>query len=239
MYGPHIIIEYLQELLFTDAATSSASLPLESSLSNASYMLLPTSPNERAMVRRWFGWCRTAYFYQLEPLFWENVAPVAFLSRNIDAAGVRGKLTETGVQEFDQLPLLDTIKKINKGKRGECNHDEQRHLDGLRAELSMRVESLEKELAHRHVERSSSSSNSSKATRTGIEYALCGESHSYADYFVLCFLFAAEAFLGGDNGDAYPNIRRWRDEVLSVSEPCVSTLANLLKKELQSVSALY
>ena len=65
IYGPHIIVEFLIDEYPDNPVAQKLLVPLSSSSLSHTHLY-------RAKVRRWFGWVRTAYYYQLAHI-WEAV----------------------------------------------------------------------------------------------------------------------------------------------------------------------
>jgi len=58
--------------------------------------MMPTGANARAHVRKWFGWCKTAWYYQVNPLFWKDVAGKQLLHKfGKDSVGLIDALKTT------------------------------------------------------------------------------------------------------------------------------------------------
>ena len=213
IYGPHLIVEYMDELLFSneaerlrhgldDGAPGETKSVLWQSNSNPSAAgepscrLLPSLPVERAIVRRWFGWCRTAYFYQIEPLYTHLVLPSHLLHvEGIDSAE---KFTMRVVEKGGVL--MEDASLYLEGAFG-C-----RVRDGMSAyiqELSARIDTVEAEL------RQTSSDSWGKS--------LLGHLHfTYADYFVLGIVMLAEVYQGSTVSPlVHPFTYTWKATLLA------------------------
>ena len=64
IYGPHIIVEFLIDEYPDNPVAQKLLVPLSSSSLSHTHLY-------RAKVRRWFGWVRTCWFYELIHV-WEN-----------------------------------------------------------------------------------------------------------------------------------------------------------------------
>jgi len=139
-------------------------------------VLLPASPIDRAIVRRWFGWSRTAYFYQIDPLYLNVVAPRLLLLSRDNASNSSNSsegssrlakaiiestehlLKVKGVAIEDTVPLLQAMNKAasttaeveasRQGKEKETPKadDEDADLRGHYLELQARIDHVESEL---------------------------------------------------------------------------------------------
>ena len=101
IYGPHLIVELICEVLERAGSADGRS---------AADALMPSDPMVRVKVRRWFGWVRTAYYYQLahvwEALWWGPMLRICYK----DEASLANDLP-SGRPE-DTVSALESFKHV-------------------------------------------------------------------------------------------------------------------------------
>jgi glutathione S-transferase len=241
VYGPHIIVEYIDEMLFNPDAqaqgfsptpspspsapsspgpVSSPSSPSPftpstaggvksvtwiansdpSASAEASCRLLPSAPLDRAVVRRWFGWCRTAYFYQIEPLYNSLVLPRRMREKGIaSVADLRTLAAELGVTEEEIKVFEEKCFPLATGADATTTAGEN---SAYVSELLVRIDTVEQELQ--------ATSNDNKGR------SLLGHTHfTYADYFVLAVILLAEVYSSQPvSALKHPFVWAWKQELL-------------------------
>ena len=203
IYGPHIIVEFMDEKLFNGFNNNNNNNTEDFSMSDTSTRrLLPSIPVERAIVRRWFGWCRTAWFYQIEPLYRHLVLPSRLLAEGIDTQEefLSRVVCQGGVLPEDASAYLEAAF----GDHGLARRDD--NMSPYIQELSVRIDTVEAEL--------SLASGGKQGT------SLLGHSHySYADYFVLAIVMLAEVYQGSVVVPSlHPFTYSWKASLLSDSK---------------------
>jgi len=245
VYGPHIIVEYMDETLFSPEAQAQAqgfspspspspspsapsspgpaSAPSSpspftpsaaggaksvtwiansdpSASAEVTCRLLPSSPLDRAVVRRWFGWCRTAYFYQIEPLYNSLVLPKRMREKGIaTVADLRTLAAELGVTEEESKVFEEKCFPSATGAEATAAAGEN---NAYVVELLARIDTVEQEL------QATSKDNKGRS--------LLGHTHfTYADYFVLAVILLAEVYSSQlVSALKHPFVWAWKQELL-------------------------
>jgi|MDSY01.1.fsa_nt_gb glutathione S-transferase len=168
IYGPHIIVEFLIDEYPDNPVAQKLLVPLSSSSLSHTHLY-------RAKVRRWFGWVRTAYYYQLahiwEAVWWGPTLRECFA----DEVELLKALLATPGREEDTVGAVEAFHHV--GSAGELLVSVKPYVE----ELEPRIAYVEKELA-----------------ANGGRFLCGGEDASYADLFVLpivllCSKYTAQA----------------------------------------------
>ncbi len=173
IYGPHIIIEFLIDAYPNNAIAQYLLRPLASSADAHLY---------RAKVRRWFGWVRTAYYYQLlhiwEAVWWGPTLRDCFP----DESALLEALPSTKGREEDAVSALEAYRhagnhtgKHEKTASAESTSASIESESSLLASVKPYVDELRPRIAY--VEK--------ELEENGGSFLCGGEDASYADIFVL------------------------------------------------------
>lgn len=105
-YGPTNIAEYAIEEALALAGNAGSGKPWAA--------MMPSDPVLRATCRKWAGWARTGFHYQLHPLYWRDVAgPRLRRQFGDDEAGLRAALAASlGDGGSSRVPI-DCIHAID------------------------------------------------------------------------------------------------------------------------------
>lgn len=214
VFGPHIIVEYIDEMLFSkqlvtgDFGSSASEADSgggaknvtwaanadPSASSELSCRLLPSAPIDRAIVRRWFGWCRTAYFYQIEPLYNARILPKRVRENGChDADAFLNLAASQGVTAEEAHVVAEKCFGGGMGKEEDA---------ALVSELLSRIDTVESELR--------------TTSREKRGRSLLGHAHfTYADYFVLAIVLLAEVYSAVPlSAAAHPFVYAWKQALL-------------------------
>mmetsp|Transcript_28077 Transcript_28077/g.51291 ORF Transcript_28077/g.51291 Transcript_28077/m.51291 type:complete len:204 (+) Transcript_28077:2-613(+) len=163
--------------------------------------MLPSSPKARAIVRRWAGWARTCWHYQLMPLYWQDVGgptlSKAFGSnRSALSAGLSASIDDVARLEVDAGIALRAYDNAQASTTGTTTGVHQSYGANSESELAVRCRSVDAELR--------------RCAENGGKYLAGGSVPSVADAFVAPVVeLALRKYVGTEVQEELGALRSW------------------------------
>jgi len=182
IYGPHIIIELMHTII-----GSGSSKPQTKGRGTHIHLkgVDELSTVDRAIVRRWFGWIRTTWYYQLQHFYYNTIM------KNIR----KGKTQKEYFDSIEDLSLSSPGREaVEEMKELYMHSKTYEELEPYACELLQRLQFVETELKSEFI---------------------CGNDPTYADIFLLTIIITIEKIVFPLDPQKHTNIILWKKTLLN------------------------